>query len=39
MYKGFFDRVENIIKDNKEVSDKEKLWCDWWNWIKENGIA
>ena len=25
MYKGFFDRVENIIKDNKEVSDKEKL--------------
>ena len=25
MYKGFFDKVENIIKDNKEVSDKEKL--------------
>ena len=25
MYKGFFDRVENIIKNNKEVSDKEKL--------------
>ena len=25
IYKGFFDRVENIIKDNKEVSDKEKL--------------
>lgn len=25
MYKDFFDRVENIIKDNKEVSDKEKL--------------
>lgn len=25
MYKCFFDRVENIIKDNKEVSDKEKL--------------
>ena len=25
MYKGFFNRVENIIKDNKEVSDKEKL--------------
>lgn len=24
-YKGFFDRVENIIKDNKEISDKEKL--------------
>ena len=17
----------------------EKLWCDWWNWMKENGIA
>jgi hypothetical protein len=25
MYKGFFDRVENIIKDNKEISDKEKF--------------
>lgn len=25
MYKDFFDRVENIIKDNKEVSDEEKL--------------
>lgn len=25
MYKGFFNRVENIIKDDKEVSDKEKL--------------
>ena len=25
MYKGFFDRVENIIKDDKEVFDKEKI--------------
>ena len=25
MYKGFFDRVENIIKDDKEVSYEEKL--------------
>ena len=25
IYKGFFDRVENIIKDDKEVSDEEKL--------------
>ena len=25
IYKGFFDRVENIIKDDKEVSDEVKL--------------
>lgn len=25
IYKGFFDRVENIIKDDEEVSDEEKL--------------
>ena len=25
IYKGFFNRVENIIKDDKEVSDEEKL--------------
>lgn len=25
IYKGFFNRVENIIKDYKEVSDEEKL--------------
>ena len=25
IYKGFFNRVENIIKDDKEVSDEVKL--------------
>ena len=32
MYKGFFDRVEDIIKNNKEVSDKEKLVIIFSNW-------
>ena len=25
IYKGFFDRVENIIKNDEKVSDEEKL--------------
>lgn len=32
----------DIYIDDKSYQGQEgveKLWCDWWNWMKENGIA
>ena len=32
----------DIYIDDKSYQGREgveKLWCDWWNWMKENGIA
>ena len=27
------------IDDKSAQSNVKKLWCDWWNWMKENEIA
>ena len=32
----------DIYIDDKSYQGREgveKLWCDWWNWMKENKIA